>query len=140
LLSNATKYTERGFIDYSVSVVDFDEAVRNNLVDIDRPHKRSRRNANDEADTRSDFSLSLLEAEEGNVRLPDTCVLKIQVKDTGVGIPPERLEQILVPYSQAKLSDYRKYGGTGESKEQQYMLNCQIVVLMFIVLLCCGNC
>jgi CheY-like chemotaxis protein len=39
--------------------------------------------------------------------------LSIAVSDTGVGIPPDRLDTIFEPYSQAKLSDYRKHGGTG---------------------------
>jgi signal transduction histidine kinase/DNA-binding response OmpR family regulator len=42
-----------------------------------------------------------------------TVVLSIIVSDTGIGIPPERLEDIFEPYTQAKLSDFRQHGGTG---------------------------
>ena len=45
--------------------------------------------------------------------LDDHVVLKIQVQDTGVGIPPDQLERLFQPYAQSKLSNYRKHGGTG---------------------------
>ena len=39
--------------------------------------------------------------------------LQFTVKDTGVGIPQEKLEQIFVPYTQAAVSVTREFGGTG---------------------------
>lgn len=42
-----------------------------------------------------------------------TVYLRITCQDTGVGIAPDRIKTIFEPYSQAKLSDYRKHGGTG---------------------------
>jgi signal transduction histidine kinase/CheY-like chemotaxis protein len=42
-----------------------------------------------------------------------TVYLHITCQDTGVGIAPDRIKTIFEPYSQAKLSDYRKHGGTG---------------------------
>ena len=39
--------------------------------------------------------------------------LEITCQDSGTGIAPDRLDTIFEPYSQAKLSDYRKHGGTG---------------------------
>jgi CheY-like chemotaxis protein len=66
---------------------------------------------------------SLLDAaEEGHARGSegddngedgDVLWLNITVSDTGTGIHPDRLSNIFEPYSQAKLSDYRKHGGTG---------------------------
>ena len=39
--------------------------------------------------------------------------IQFSVRDTGVGIPPEKIDLIFKPFEQADLSDTRKYGGTG---------------------------
>ncbi|WP_439505872.1 ATP-binding protein [Sediminibacterium sp.] len=39
--------------------------------------------------------------------------LKIEIQDTGIGIVPEKIEQLFEPYIQADSSTTRKYGGTG---------------------------
>lgn len=41
------------------------------------------------------------------------CVLQISVKDTGVGIPADKLQTIFDSFSQADASVTRRYGGTG---------------------------
>lgn len=41
------------------------------------------------------------------------CIVKIQVTDTGVGVPSDKLDTIFESFSQADASVTRKYGGSG---------------------------
>ncbi|MFS4455617.1 ATP-binding protein [Maribacter sp. 2304DJ31-5] len=43
----------------------------------------------------------------------DSCLLEVNVKDTGIGIPKEKQKKIFNSFAQANSDTTRKYGGTG---------------------------
>lgn len=43
----------------------------------------------------------------------DSVTLEFSVKDTGIGIPKEKLAGLFIPFTQADATTTRKYGGTG---------------------------
>jgi signal transduction histidine kinase len=48
-----------------------------------------------------------------NVRQETANLVIVSVTDTGIGIPPHRIEEIFEPFHQLDSSSTRKYGGTG---------------------------
>jgi PAS domain S-box-containing protein len=49
----------------------------------------------------------------GLVPDPSRIILEFTVRDTGIGIPPERIDRLFKAFSQVDSSTTRKYGGTG---------------------------
>jgi CheY-like chemotaxis protein len=113
LISNASKFTEKGFIKLSIGLCDDESINGNTSSSTDLSESSGFLECDDE--TSDQFSMGLLDsAEDGTIHHKNRAVhLKIVVSDSGVGIDPERLMLIFEPYSQAKLSDYRIHGGTG---------------------------
>ncbi|WP_026180303.1 ATP-binding protein [Hahella ganghwensis] len=48
-----------------------------------------------------------------SLRIAHSQQIEIRVKDTGIGIEPDRIESIFSPFSQGDTNITRKYGGTG---------------------------
>lgn len=49
----------------------------------------------------------------GVVLPPGHCRLQFSVRDTGIGIPPDKIDRLFMSFSQVDASVTRKYGGTG---------------------------
>ena len=50
---------------------------------------------------------------QGLEETPDTVTLRVEVRDTGIGIAPEAQANLFQPFSQADSSTTRQFGGTG---------------------------
>ena len=94
LLSNASKFTEKGLIRLSVER----ESVERRSVE-----------GNGEEKPRSDTRT----LQRSDVSAHHASRITFRVSDTGIGMTPEQLSRLFEAFSQADASTTRKYGGTG---------------------------
>ncbi|WP_437312453.1 ATP-binding protein [Sorangium sp. So ce385] len=84
LAGNAVKFTQRGEVTVEVSLLGADEAIA-----------------------------PAAPAEPGGAAVDPPCAIHIKVRDTGVGIPADRMDRLFRAFSQADASVARSHGGTG---------------------------
>lgn len=117
LMSNAVKFTESGRIDCRMGTCSYLEAIAKGYIRSSASRRGQDTPQSGSFEGEQQVVMGLLQsAEEGtssDESNDGTVVLKFSISDTGPGIPPDRLAKIFVPYSQSKMSDYRKHGGTG---------------------------
>ena len=93
LLSNAVKFTDAGQVMVSVTAHKLGNE-ESGLLDL--------------ADATISSTTSALSSQ-----FPRLYEIQFAVKDTGIGIPPERMDRLFKPFSQVDASTSRRYGGTG---------------------------
>jgi signal transduction histidine kinase/CheY-like chemotaxis protein/PAS domain-containing protein len=106
LLSNAVKFTERGEVVVSVETGSWKQDTGSSIPGIDRGPASQ---ASDQREVvSSQHPLSSHELPASSFR-----ALHFAVRDTGIGIPPDRMNRLFQSFSQVDASTTRRYGGTG---------------------------
>ena len=97
LAGNAIKFTQTGEVAIRVSLK---EGVRNHGAEVNGKDVESRRYGT--------ANISFASEKEN-----ETVLLRFSVRDTGIGIPADKMYRLFEEFSQVDASTTRKYGGTG---------------------------
>ncbi|MEL7036112.1 MAG: response regulator [Cyanobacteria bacterium J06592_8] len=95
LLSNAVKFTAAGEVVVSVKAT----ALKSHSADRESNHNGAELNG--------------AELTTKTATQPNRYQIQFAVRDTGIGIPPERMNRLFKSFSQVDSSTSRQYGGTG---------------------------
>ncbi|HSJ52344.1 MAG TPA: ATP-binding protein, partial [Anaerolineae bacterium] len=130
LLSNASKFTEAGEVVVTVSVDRDSEARKARVTATRRTADAGRRRTGYTGAWKiSDIATGGPgegESLSGSASLPALVSLRFSVRDTGLGIPPDRMDRLFQSFSQVDSSTTRKYGGTGLG----LAISCRLAELM----------
>ncbi|MGJ5629838.1 PAS domain S-box protein [Nostoc sp. CALU 1950] len=105
LLNNAIKFTENGEVVLSVEIGTGDRGLGTGDRGL------GIRGNEEDQETSSQSPIPSTQSPVPSTQSP--IQIQFAIKDTGIGIAPEKIERLFQPFAQADVSMTRRYGGTG---------------------------